>query len=56
MDEFIVKFETEGPGTVADMDAGQKLMETYFDEFDKLETTRIEMGNCPFTLESLEIV
>jgi hypothetical protein len=44
LNEFIVKFETEGPGTVTDMDAGQKLMEIYYAEFDKLEATRIEMG------------
>lgn len=39
-----MKFETEGPGTITDMDNGQKLMETYSEEFNELESKRIEMG------------
>jgi hypothetical protein len=42
--EFINKFETEGPGVEEDMDKGQKLMEVYAVEFEKLEATRLEMG------------
>lgn len=40
----MIKFETEGPGTVSNMDKGLKLMEDYLDEFTKLESTRTEMG------------
>lgn len=45
LNEFVNKFENEGPGVVEDMDKGQKLMEVYASEFEKLETTRLEMGN-----------
>lgn len=44
LDEFVNKFETEGPGVEEDMDRGQKLMEVYAVELEKLETTRMEMG------------
>jgi hypothetical protein len=44
LDEFVNKFETEGPGTEEDMDRGQKLMEMYAEEFVTLEKTREEMG------------
>lgn len=44
LDEFINKFETEGPGVEEDMDKGQKLMEAYAVEYEKLEATRLEMG------------
>lgn len=44
LNEFVNKFEIEGPGTVEDMDKGQKLMEMYASEFEKLEATRLEMG------------
>lgn len=44
LDDFVNKFETEGPGVEDDMDRGQKLMEMYAVEFEKLETTRVEMG------------
>lgn len=30
---------------VQDMDKGQKLMETFGAEFEKMEATRVEMGN-----------
>lgn len=45
LDEFVNKFELEGPGMVQDMDKGQKLMETFGAEFEKMEATRVEMGN-----------
>lgn len=44
LEEFILKFDNEGPGTVTDMDKGLKLMEEYQEEFIKLESTRTEMG------------
>lgn len=44
LDEFVNKFETEGPGVEDNMDKGQKLMEMYAVEFAKLESTRVEMG------------
>jgi hypothetical protein len=44
LDEYVNKFETEGPGTEENMDKGQKLMEIYAVEFEKLEATRVEMG------------
>jgi hypothetical protein len=45
LDEFVNRFEAEGPGVVEeDMDKGLKLMEMYAVEFEKLEATRIEMG------------
>ena len=44
LDEFVNKFEIEGPGVEQDMDKGQKLMEVYAVEFDKVESTRLEMG------------
>jgi hypothetical protein len=44
LDEFVNKFETEGPGIEENMDKGQKLMEMYAVEFEKLEATRVEMG------------
>lgn len=45
LDEFVNKFELEGPGMVQDMDKGQKLMETFGAEYEKMEATRVEMGN-----------
>lgn len=44
LNEFVNKFESEGPGVVEDMDKGLKLMEMYAVEFGKLEATRLEMG------------
>lgn len=44
LDEFVNKFETEGPGVEENMDRGQKLMEFYVVEFEKMEATRMEMG------------
>lgn len=44
LDDFVNKFEIEGPGVEQDMDKGQKLMEVYAVEFEKVETTRLEMG------------
>lgn len=49
LDEFVNKFEVEGPGVVQDMDRGQKLMEVFGVEFDKMEITRVEMGNEKFS-------
>ncbi|KAL7022048.1 hypothetical protein ACKWTF_012111 [Chironomus riparius] len=46
LDEFVNKFETEGPGIVQDMDRGQKLMEIYTSDFEKMELTRIDMVNA----------
>ncbi len=49
LSEFVVKFDTEGPGTVEqDMDRGQKLMEIYAQEFEKLDAIRLEMGKNSF--------
>lgn len=48
LDEFVNKFEIEGPGVVQDMDRGQKLMEIYASDFEKMEITRIEMGKRIF--------
>lgn len=49
MNEFVIKFQTEGPGTVEqDMDRGQKLMEIYAQEFEKLDAIRLEMGEIDF--------
>lgn len=44
LDEFVNKFEIDGPGVEEDMDRGLKLMEMYAAEFEKLEATRLEMG------------
>lgn len=44
LEEFTNKFETEGPGVEQDMDRGQKSMESYSVEFEKLEANRLEMG------------
>lgn len=44
LNEFVNRFESEGPGVVEDMDKGLKLMEIYAVEFEKLEATRLEMG------------
>lgn len=44
LDDFVNKFETKGPGVEEDMDRGQKLMEMYAVEFEKLEVIRAEMG------------
>lgn len=45
LDDFVNKFEVDGPGVVHDMDKGQKLMEVFGVEFEKMEITRVEMGN-----------
>lgn len=45
LDDFVNKFENDGPGVVHDMDKGQKLMEIFGAEFEKMEATRVEMGN-----------
>jgi len=44
LDDFVNKFETEGPGVVQDMDRGIKLMEMYSSDFERMESTRIEMS------------
>lgn len=44
LNDFVNKFETEGPGVEDDMDRGQKLMEMYAVEFEKFEVIRAEMG------------
>jgi hypothetical protein len=44
LDDFVVKFQETGPGVEPDMDRGQKLMESYNIEFEKMEDTRLEMG------------
>ncbi|KAG5670791.1 hypothetical protein PVAND_001030 [Polypedilum vanderplanki] len=46
LDEFVNKFDNEGPGIEKDMDKGQKLMEIYAVDFDKMEMNRIEMVNA----------
>ncbi|CRL07346.1 CLUMA_CG020322, isoform A [Clunio marinus] len=46
LDEFVNKFEIEGPGVEEDMDKGQKLMQIYAVEFEKLEAVRSEMVNA----------
>lgn len=48
LDEFVNKFDVEGPGVEKDMDKGQKLMEIYTVDFEKMESTRVEMGNFLF--------
>jgi len=50
LDEFVNKFEIEGPGVEQDMDKGQKLMEAYAQEFHEFEATRSEMGTFHFPL------